>query len=189
MAAASRHLRLSRRGAGAQFHPRGGAARGVAIGVEPNHARRWKRGSACRLLTRITRSVSPTEAGERLIRAVGPRLRGDRCRTGRAERDCGISRPAPSASPPRSCGRAVLWPVLGSSCCRLSRYQGGNHRRLRPDRHRRRALRCRRAAGRAGRQGHDGGAHRPRHAHGRRRRAVLFRRRADAADAAGPDRP
>src|SRR5229473_3681545 len=27
-----------------------------------------------RLLTRTTRSVSPTEAGERLVRAVGPRL-------------------------------------------------------------------------------------------------------------------
>src|ERR1700723_4816316 len=29
---------------------------------------------ALRLLTRTTRSVSPTEAGERLLRAAGPRL-------------------------------------------------------------------------------------------------------------------
>jgi DNA-binding transcriptional LysR family regulator len=38
-----------------------------------------------RLLTRTTRSVAPTEAGERLLRTVGPPLRGDRRRAGSFE--------------------------------------------------------------------------------------------------------
>ena len=33
-----------------------------------------------RLLTRTTRSVSPTEAGERLLHTIGPAARGDRGR-------------------------------------------------------------------------------------------------------------
>ena len=69
----------------------------------------------------------------------------------------------------------ILWPKLAKLLPRLSRHQGRDHRRLRPDRHRRRALRRRRAPRRAGGEGHDRGAHRPGHAHGGRRRAVLFR--------------
>src|SRR3954466_12374404 len=51
-----------------------------------------------RLLTRTTRSVSPTEAGERLLRNIGPRLR----RAGPASppgATFGRTLPAPSGSP------------------------------------------------------------------------------------------
>ena len=70
-----------------------------------------------RLLTRTTRSVAPTEAGERLLQTVGAAPRGDRGRARRARASCARSRPAPSASPPpnmsptRSSGRG--W----RSCC------------------------------------------------------------------------
>ena len=67
-----------------------------------------------------------------------PALRGDRDRAGRARASCATSPPAPSASPPastpprRCCGRR--W----SGCCRdYPGHQGRDHRRLRPDRHRR----------------------------------------------------
>ena len=65
---------LSRRGAGTQLHPGRGASSAF-------RSRRSARPSAAlearlglRLLTRTTRSVAPTEAGERLLRAAGPRL-------------------------------------------------------------------------------------------------------------------
>ena len=70
-----------------------------------------------RLLTRTTRSVAPTEAGERLIQTVGPRLEEIDAELA-ALRSCGRSRPAPFASPPastrpkRSSGRR--W----RGCCR-----------------------------------------------------------------------
>ena len=39
------------------------------------HRQVWRgRLPACRLLTRTTRSLSPTDAGERLLNTVGPRL-------------------------------------------------------------------------------------------------------------------
>ena len=40
-----------------------------------------------------------------------------------------------------------LWPKLAQAAARISRHQGRDHRRLRPDRHRRPALRRRRALG------------------------------------------
>ena len=65
-----------------------------------------------RLLTRTTRSVAPTEAGERLLQAAGPRLERDRCGARCAER---VARQAGRHHPyhgARSCRRAVLWPAL-----------------------------------------------------------------------------
>jgi len=63
-----------------------------------------------RLLARTTRSVAPTEAGERLLRALGTALRGDRDRAcglertpGQAGRHGAHQRPA-STRPKRSCG-------------------------------------------------------------------------------------
>jgi DNA-binding transcriptional LysR family regulator len=48
------------------------------LGVSPSALSHTMRGLeerlGIRLLTRTTRSVTPTEAGERLLRSVGPRL-------------------------------------------------------------------------------------------------------------------
>ncbi|SCC94475.1 hypothetical protein THIX_60533 [Thiomonas sp. X19] len=90
---------LPRRSAGAQLHPSGSE-----LGVSPSALSHTVRGLetrlGLRLLTRTTRSVSPTEAGERLMRTLGP---------GFAEIDAELlalrelhDKPpqAPSASPP-----------------------------------------------------------------------------------------
>ena len=66
-----------------------------------------------RLLTRTTRSVSPTEAGERLLQTVGPRLEEIEAELG-ALSDFAKSRPARSASP-----RSTMWSTR--SCGRSSR--------------------------------------------------------------------
>ena len=66
-----------------------------------------------RLLTRTTRSVAPTEAGERLLQTIGPRFEEIDAEIS-AVRICGRSRPAPSASP-----RPNMRPTR--SCCRSSR--------------------------------------------------------------------
>ena len=54
-----------------------GTARARAAAAPPGSARRcvgWKPSSACRLLHRTTRSVVPTEAGQRLLDRLGPAL-------------------------------------------------------------------------------------------------------------------
>ena len=66
-----------------------------------------------RLLTRTTRSVAPTEAGERLLGSVGAALRGDRRGTGGAERAARKAR----RHDPHHRRRArrpetILWPAL-----------------------------------------------------------------------------
>ena len=72
-----------------------------------------------RLLTRTTRSVSPTEAGERLLLTLAPRFDEIQAEVA-AISACATSRPATSAFPPpstwptRCCGRS--WPV---SCRRI----------------------------------------------------------------------
>ena len=66
-----------------------------------------------RLLTRTTRKVAPTEAGERLLRVAGAGARQYRRRRSPRSASCATSLPARSASPPRSTRRMhVLWPAL-----------------------------------------------------------------------------
>ena len=141
-----------------------------------------------RLLTRTTRSVAPTEAGERLLHTLGPRF--DEIEAELAALSELRDKPAGTIriTATEHAADTVLWPEAGEAPAALSRHQGRDRRRLRPDRHRRRALRRRRAARRAGGEGHDRRAHRAGHAHGGGRRAVLFREAAGAEDAAGPDR-
>ncbi len=93
-----------------------------------------------RLLSRTTRSVSPTEAGERLLQSVGPRFDDIKAElaalSALREKPAGTIRiTAGDHAVP-----SLLWPKL---------------HRLGPDRHRCRALRCGRAARRTGREGHD----------------------------------
>ena len=89
-----------------------------------------------RLLTRTTRSVAPTEAGERLIGNLGPRFE---------EIDAELS--ALSALRERPAGtiritatdyaaKTVLWPKLTKFLAAVSGHQGRDRHRLRLDRHR-----------------------------------------------------
>ena len=129
-----------------------------------------------RLLTRTTRSVAPTEAGERLLRTVGPRFEEIEAELGRAERAAREARRHHPHHRERACrrgdplaGLAKLLPDYpdikveiiidyGLTDIVAERYDAG--------------VRARRTGG----EGHDRRAHRAGHAHGGRRRAVLFRK-------------
>ena len=93
-----------------------------------------------RLLTRTTRSVAPTEAGERLLGTVGPRLEEIEAELAALSE----LRDKPAGTIRITAGEhaaeTILWPALVEAAAGLSRHQGRDRRRLRPDRHRRRAL-------------------------------------------------
>lgn len=59
--------------AGAKLHQGGEKARDLPIGAKP-HDPRTRREAWPRLLARTTRSVSPTEAGKRVLASVGSRF-------------------------------------------------------------------------------------------------------------------
>ena len=157
---------------------RAAARLGVSQSALSHTIRGWRRGSGLRLLTRTTRSVAPTEAGERLIETLRPAF--DEIDAELAALSELREKPAGTIriTTGEHAAQTILLARAGEAAARLSRHQGGARRSIRPDRHRRRALRRRRASRRAGGQGHDRGAHRAGHAHGGGRRAVLFRRAA-----------
>ena len=130
-----------------------------------------------RLLTRTTRSVAPTEAGERLLRTVAPRFEEINAELAALselrDKPAGTIR----ITSTENAAEAVLWPALRTLPAGLPGHQGGDRHRLRPDRHRRGAARCRRPPRRDRGKGHDRGPHRAGHAHGGRRLARLLRRR------------
>ena len=72
------------------------------LGVSPSALSQTMRGLeerlGVRLLTRTTRSVAPTEAGERLIATIGPHSGRDRSGSSTRCPSCATSRPARSAS-------------------------------------------------------------------------------------------
>src|SRR6476659_3923145 len=113
-----------------------------------------------RLLTRTTRSVMPTPAGEQLLSTLRPAL-------GEIEAQLNaISelRELPSGSLRLTAGRpacrrdgVVARPA--SAECALSRHQGRGVDRTRSHRHRHRTVRRRRPAGGADRPGYDRPAH------------------------------
>ena len=128
-----------------------------------------------RLLTRTHAQRRADRGGRTSAPDGGPTVRGDRCRARRAER---VAREARRHHPDhgrRARGRSDPLARPGEAPAGLPGHQGGGRHRLRPDRHRRRALRRRRPPRRAGGEGHDRRAHRAGHAHGRRRRAFLLR--------------
>jgi DNA-binding transcriptional LysR family regulator len=90
---------------------RGSARQSFAVGAEPHHPRpRSSTGAA--LLARTTRSVAPTEAGERLLRTLGPRF--DEIEAELAE--LGELRDKPAGTFRITSGEhaaeAILWPAL-----------------------------------------------------------------------------
>ena len=131
-------------------------------------------GLGVRLLTRTTRSVSPTEAGERLLRTVEPRFE---------EIDAKLAtiadlREKPAGTRPHHGDRVRNTVRAGSeaveAAARVPGYQDRNGGRLWPHGHRCRALRRRCQKRRAGRERHDRGAHRAQPAHGGRGRSIIL---------------
>ena len=142
-----------------------------------------------RLLTRTTRSVAPTQAGERLLQNIGPRFEEIDAELA-AVRDL-RDKPAGTIriTSHRIRRRRHSFTEACEASARMPGYQDRDRCRLRPEQYRRGRLRRRCAQRRAGRQGHDRGAHRAGPTHGRRRCAVVFSEAARAEEAAGLDRP
>jgi DNA-binding MarR family transcriptional regulator len=93
-----------------------------------------------RLLTRTTRSVSPTEAGERLLHTVGPRFEEIEAELQALSELREKARWHHSDHGRRLCSRYGPLAKAGETAAGISRHQGRDHHRLWPDRHRRPAL-------------------------------------------------
>ena len=115
-----------------------------------------------RLLARTTRSVAPTEAGERLLRTFGPRF--DEIEAELAEPGELRDKPAGTfrITSGEHAAEAILWPALAKLLPRYPDIKVESQRRLGPDGHRRGTLRRRRSSRRAGSKGHDRGSRRSR---------------------------
>ena len=91
---------------------RAGAKLGISQSALSHAMRRLEAKLGLRLLTRTTRSVAPTEAGERLIDTLGPALRDidDRIAalTDLRERPAGTIR----ITTPEHAARTLLWPAV-----------------------------------------------------------------------------
>ena len=114
-----------------------------------------------RLLTRTTRSVSSTEAGERLLRTVAPRLQEIELELAALselrDKPAGTLR-ITAGEHPAIC---VLQPALKKFLPDYPDIKVEILHRLRADGHRRRRIRCRRPHGRTGREGYGRRADRP----------------------------
>src|SRR4051812_22771848 len=183
-----RPRRLPGGGEGTQLHESRGAARRLAIGAEPHAA--GTRGAARGSTPDAHHAQRGTDRGGRTSASDGgSAVRRDRCRTRRAERvprEAGRHRPDHDG---RARGRGDPVARPGKAPAGLSGRQGGADRRLRPDRHRRRALRRGRPPRRAGGEGHDRRPDRAGHAHGGGRGTLLLRAAEAAANAAGAHGP
>jgi len=106
------HLLAFRAVARAQNFTRAAALLGVSQSALSQTLRSLEAQLGLRLLTRTTRSVSTTEAGERLLRAVGPAL--DEIDAGLAALNALRARPAGTIriTAHDHAVRAVLWPAL-----------------------------------------------------------------------------
>ena len=93
-----------------------------------------------RLLTRTTRSVAPTEAGERLLQSLGPRfdeIDAELAALGELrEKPAGTIR----ITATEHAVRTILWPKLAKFLPTVSGHQSRGLSRQRLDRHRRPAL-------------------------------------------------
>lgn len=131
-----------------------------------------------RLLTRTTRSVAPTEAGERLLNAIGPRFEEIDAEWrrwvnfARNRRDgSGLQRPITLSRPALAEADQILGALSGSA--------GRANYRLWVDRHRDRAVRRRRTHRRADCQRYGCRAHRAGHSHCGGRVPAYFETRPD----------
>ena len=141
---------------------RAAAQLGVSASALSHTIRKLEERVGVRLLTRTTRSVSTTEAGERLLRTIGPHFDEIQPRSGRPERASGQA----GRHDPHHVGRpsGPNHPVAGTgeTSPAISRHPRRDQRRRHSARYRRGAVRCGCPAGRAGRQGHDRSADRSR---------------------------
>ena len=154
---------------------RAAAKLGTSQSALSHTVRRLETRLGVRLLTRTTRRVAPTEAGERLLAGLRPGARQHRRAQLAAlselrEKPAGTIRITTS----EHAANSVLWPVLEKLLPDYPDIHVELVDQLRPDRHRRRTVRRRRPARQVGRQGHGRGADRARPADGGGRRARYF---------------
>ena len=141
---------------------RAAARLGVSQSSLSHTIRRLETRLGVRLITRTTRSVAPTQAGERLLNVLRPALELDRRRdrgAGRSAREAGRNDQDQHF---RACGACASLACSRKTAPRLSRHPRGTRPRLRLHGHRGRALRRRRAARGGAGQGHDRRQDRPR---------------------------
>ena len=126
-----------------------------------------------KLLNRTTRSIAPTEAGERLYQTVESRFADIEAELAVLGEMRGRPRGTGASKPPSSEITAVA--SASDLVADVSGDQGRDQLRQPFHRHRRQPIRHRCASGRRCDQRHDRSAHRTRHAHGRGRQPGLLR--------------
>ena len=143
-----------------QSFTRAAAALGVSQPALSQTVRALEQRLGVRLLIRTTRSVSTTEAGERLLHAIGPHFDGiqDGLAALSELRDTPAGRLRITSVEHAS--QTILAPALAKLLPELPRHKHRDHQRLSPHGHCGRSLRCGHSPGRAGRPGHDRRAHR-----------------------------
>ena len=128
-----------------------------------------------RLLSRTTRSVSTTEAGETMLRSLRPALEDIASGVDAVGALRGKASGTVRITATKHAVSTVVMPALPRFLASHPDIQGGYDRRRQSDRHRRGTHRRRHPLRRHRREGHDRGPHRAGHPDGRRRRAILFR--------------
>jgi len=168
---------------------RAAAKLGTSQSALSHTIRRLETRLGVRLLTRTTRRVAPTQAGERLLRTLQPALdsiAGELMLIGDLrEKPAGAIRVTTS----EHAAVRVLWPVLdkllpGYPDINVELSFDSGLTDIGADRFRRR-----RPARRAGGEGHGGRPHRARPAYGGGGHTVLLRAASEAQHAAGPGQP
>src|SRR6202051_1718551 len=91
---------------------RAAAQRGLSQSALTHTIRGLEERLGLRLLTRTTRSVAPTEAGERLLRAVGPRFEEIGAELAALSELCEKPAGAIRVTADEHAAEAVLWPAL-----------------------------------------------------------------------------
>ena len=138
-----------------QSFTRAAAKLGTSQSSLSHTIRRLETRLGVRLLTRTTRNVAPTEAGERLLGTLRPALDNIGAELASLselrEKPAGTIRITTS----EHAANTVLWPVLEKLLPNYPDIHVELSIELRACRHRDRAVRRRRSAGRGARQGHD----------------------------------
>ena len=108
---------------------RAAAQLGVTQSALSQTVRALERRLDLKLLNRTTRSVAPTEAGERLYQTVGPRFEDIEAELAVLGEMRGKPAGTVRITATEHSMRTLIWPRLQAMAPAVSRYQGGDQRR------------------------------------------------------------